>query len=42
MCCDCNVLFCFKGEDILGMWREIKNVNFFCFVEKVINVEIEW
>ncbi|MDI1300628.1 MAG: Asp-tRNA(Asn)/Glu-tRNA(Gln) amidotransferase subunit GatB [bacterium] len=42
MRCDCNVSVRKKGTETFGTRREIKNVNSFKFIEKAINVEIEW
>jgi len=42
MRCDCNVSVRQKGSEAFGTRREIKNVNSFKFIEKAINVEVEW
>lgn len=42
MRCDCNVSVRKKGSEKFGTRREIKNVNSFKFIEKAINVEVEW
>lgn len=42
MRCDCNVSVRKKGAEQFGTRREIKNVNSFKFIEKAINVEVEW
>lgn len=41
MCFDVNIFVCCFGE-LFGMCIEIKNLNFFCFMEKVIVLEVVW